>query len=152
VNSTISILKGIHPGAFLERELKKRGLSKGHFAISIGELPQTLSPIFSGKRDMNTPLSLAIEEKLGLEEGFLMTLQLHYDIKKEKRRRTSDKHPDLLKFRPALFWDTKLEKIDWEHQKQAVIRRVFERGEFTEKKEIVGFYGSETIREALTSR
>lgn len=152
VESKINILKGLHPGAFLGRELKKRGLSEDRFAISIGELPQTLSPIFGGKRKMNMPLSLKIEGELGLEEGFLMTLQLHYDIKQEKRKRTSGNKPNLSKFRPALFWDTKLEKIDWETQKNAVIRRVFERGEFTEKKEVISFYGNEIIRKVLASK
>jgi hypothetical protein len=94
---------------------------------------------------------LKIEEELGLEEGFLMTLQLHYDIKKEKSKRSSHRHPNLSKFRPALFWDTKIEKIDWERQKMAVIRRVFERGVLTEKKEIIGFYGNEAIRRVLVS-
>lgn len=101
---------------------------------------------------MNISLSLKIEEELGLDEVFLMTLQLHYDINQEKIKRSSGNHPNLSKFRPALFWDTKLENIDWEGQKKAVIRRVFERGEFTEKKEIVSYYGYEIIRKVLTSK
>jgi len=151
VDRKIDILKGLHPGIFLERELKKRGLSKWRFAVFIGELPQTLSPIFSGKRDMNTPLSLRIEEALGLEEGFLMTLQLHYDIKKEKQKRFGNRHPDFSKFRPALFWDTRIDKIDWDRQKTAIIRRVFERGLLREKKETLTFYGPEITRKALVS-
>jgi hypothetical protein len=41
--------------------------------------------------------------------------------------------PDLSKFRKVLFWDTSIEKIDWEKQKRAVIERVFERGNQWEK-------------------
>lgn len=53
--NTLEIVKGIHPGFMLERELKKRKLSKGQFALSIREYPQTLSAIMKGKRSMNTP-------------------------------------------------------------------------------------------------
>ena len=152
VDKRIDILKGLHPGLFLERELNKRGLSKGRFAMSIGELPQTLSPIFRGRRGMNTSLSLRIEAALGLEEGFLMMLQLYHDIKQEKEKVSRLHHPDLSKFRPALFWDTRIENIDWERQKKAVISRVFDRGSFSERKEVVHIYGPDTIRKVLASK
>ena len=82
----ISILKGLHPGFVLEQELKKRKLSKGRFAISINEFPQTLGAVTRGKRNMNTPLALKIEQALGIEEGYFMTLQVFYEIKEEKRK------------------------------------------------------------------
>lgn len=100
---------------------------------------------------MNTLLSLRIEAALGLEEGFLMTLQLYHDIKKEKQKIARLHHPDLSKFRPALFWDTSIEKIDWERQKKAVISRVFDRGRLSEKKEVLKFYGADTVRRFLAS-
>jgi addiction module HigA family antidote len=83
----IQNIKGLHPGLFLDRELKKRGLSKGPFALSIGEYPQTISAITHGKRGMNTSLALRIEAYLNLEEGTLMMLQVYYDIKLEKEKR-----------------------------------------------------------------
>ena len=132
METSISILKGIHPGLFLERELKKRHLAKGKFAISLDEYPQTLVAITKGKRSMNVNLALKIENALNLEEGFLMILQVFHDIKKEKSK--SSQHPNLTMFRPALFWDTKIEMIDWNQQKRAVIERVFERGNDIEKK------------------
>ena len=36
----IEILKGLHPGVYLQRELNKHRLKSGHFAESIGEHPQ----------------------------------------------------------------------------------------------------------------
>jgi len=141
----ISILKGIHPGAFLERELKKRNLSKGRFALSVNEYPQTIGAITKGKRSMNTALSLKIEEVLGLDEGILMTLQVFYDIKKEKQKAKSQEKPDISLMRPSLFWDTPVDKIDWDHQKKSVIKRVFERGNEQEKNEIIKFYGKDTV-------
>jgi addiction module HigA family antidote len=145
MNDKIEILKGLHPGLFLQRELKKQKLKSGHFAESIGEHPQTLSAIIRGRRSMNIPLSLRIEQALGLEEGFLMTLQLHYDIAAEKQRLAKCSRPDTTKFRSALFWDTTMERIDFAAHKRYVINRVFERGTEDEVQEIIRFYGKETI-------
>lgn len=142
-------LKGLHPGVFLERELQKKSLPKGRFAISIGEYPQTLVAITKGKRKMNTALALKIEQALNLDEGFLMILQTYFDIEKIKRRDEPKTKPDLEKFRPALFWDTALESINWHRQKEAIIRRVFERGNQKEKQEITSFYGKKEIDRVL---
>ena len=146
----IAILKGVHPGAILERELKKRSLSKGRFALTINEYPQTIGAITKGKRDMNTPLSLKIEEALGMDEGYLMTLQVYYDIQKIKRQTGQNNHPDLSLIRRAIFWDTDIDKIDWAKQKKAVINRVFERGSEQEKAEIIRFYGKEIIDDIIS--
>lgn len=147
MTNEISILKGLHPGLVLERKLHERKLSKKKLALSINEYPQTLSAITKGKRGINTALALKIEEALGLEEGYFMILQVYYDIKQEKLKRA--KKPDTSKIRPALFWDTDMEKIDWQYQYRAVIRRVFERGNKEEKKEISGFYGKEQVDKVL---
>lgn len=149
MDGKIDILKGVHPGLFLARELKKRKLAKSAFALSVNEYPQTLSAILTGRRGMNTSLALRIEEALGLEDGFLMILQVYYDIKAHKTSLAQGYHPDLAKFRPALFWDTKLEKIDWKRQRKAIANRVFERGNLTEKKELMRFYGRSTIEQLL---
>jgi len=147
--TNLEILRGIHPGVMLERELMQRKIPKGKFASSINEYPQTINAIIKGKRNMNTPLAIRIEDALGLEEGFLMTLQVYYDIKQIRKKLSQHVHPDILKIRPALFWDTKLEIIDWNRQKRPVIQRVFERGNFTEKKEVINFYGRDTVIEVL---
>lgn len=148
---TVEIVKGIHPGLIVERALQQRKFSKGKFALSIQEYPQTISAIIHGKRSMNTHVALRIEEALGMEEGFLMTLQVYYDIRKAKEQLSQKKHPALSKFRPALFWDTDIARIDWHKQKRSVIQRVFERGNFTEKKEALNYYGRDTIKKVLTA-
>ncbi len=94
---------------------------------------------------MNPGLSLKIEEALGFEEGFLMTLQVFHDIREIKKKKNKSL-PDLTKLRPVLFWDTELEGIDWEGQRDAVIKRVLERGNETEKNEIIRFYGKAQVR------
>lgn len=144
-------LKGIHPGIVLEQELKKRKLQKGPFALSIQEYPQTVTAITKGRRSMNTQLAMRIEKAFGWEEGFLMTLQVFYDIGQEKKKAEMSATPDLSKIRLALFWDTDVNKIKWQSQKKAVIRRVWERGTAEEKKEITRFYGKPEIDRVLAS-
>ena len=145
----LEILKGIHPGIVLERKLKEIKLSKGRFALLIKEYPQTLGAITKGKRSMNTPLALKIEKELDLTEGFLMTLQVFYEIKQEKHKLLEKEHPDYAILRRGLFWDTDMEKIDWHRQKRAVIQRIFERGNNKEKMEITRFYGEAEIRQFM---
>ncbi len=145
--------KGIHPGKVLEQELKKRNISQRPFAQSIEEHPQSLNAILKGKRGMNTALSLKIEKQLALKEGTLMTLQVFYDIKVEKQRQGESDHPSYSIIRKILFWDTKMQQIDWQNQYAYVIERVFERGNEEEKKEIVRFYGKDRVKSIIgTSR
>ena len=149
MNTNISIIKGIHPGIILDRELKKRKLSKKQFAKSIDEFPQTLGAIAKGKRRINPSLSLRIGEKLGIDESYFMILQTYYDIEQEKRKQQKGHHPDLSKIRPVVFWDTNIDEMDWIKYKPSIIKRVFERGNEQEKQEIVRFYGNDYVSRTL---
>lgn len=99
---------------------------------------------------MNTALSLKAENALGLEEGFLMMLQTFYDIKLEKDKNKDNRTPNLKLIRPVLFWDTKMDKIDWDKHKEFIIERIFERGDEEEQKEIQKFYGKQVIADILS--
>ena len=148
MKSKLDILKGVHPGKFIERELLKSKISKRQFALSINEYPQTLGAIIKGTRNMNVDLSLKIEEKLELEEGFLMTLQVFHDIKKAKR--DVNYKPDLSKLNKITFWDTTFEKIDWRLMKISVIKRIFSYGNKDEQEEIIRFYGKNEVDKILS--
>ena len=139
MNPTFNILKGIHPGLYLETELKKRKISKKEFAESVHEHLQTIVSITKAKRKFTPALSLKTEDFLHLEEGFILTLQAFYEIKKAKEKLDTTK-PDLTKIRPILFWDTDIDKIQWQKEKESVIKRVSDRGNEQEKEEIRRFY------------
>ncbi len=149
IDSNIAIIKGIHPGIILERELKKKGIPKRRFAISINEYPQLLGDITKSKRKINPSLSIRIGKALGLDESFFSILQAYYDIKQEKEKQSHLVHPDLKEFRPVVFWDTDIKTINWEKNKLSVIRRIFERGNEKEINEIIHFYGKKDITEIL---
>lgn len=148
MNILIEKYKGIHPGIILERLLNKKAISQRPFALSIGEHPQTLNTITKGKRRLNTALALKIEEKLNLEEGSLALLQTYFDIKEEKSK-AKQSTPNLTLLRKSLFWDTDISKIDWQKQREAVIRRIFERGNDIEKEEIKHFYKNAIVKDTL---
>lgn len=138
--------KGIHPGKVIERLLNKRGISQRPFALALPEHPQTFNAILKGKRSLNIALALKIERALSLEEGSLMTLQVHYDLKLE-RLRTQGPGPDL---RKILFWDVDMSKIDWQQQSKYAIKRVYERGDQAERDEIDRYYGLEKVNEVIS--
>ncbi|WP_397236077.1 DUF6922 domain-containing protein [Parapedobacter composti] len=59
--------------------------------------------------------------------------------------------PDLSILSKSLFWDTDINRIDWQRQCRAVIQRVFERGNENDKKEITRYYGVEKINKRWKS-
>jgi len=150
MNRLLEKFKGIHPGIVLNRELEQRGIKQRPFALSIGEHPQTLNAITKGRRSVNASISLKMENALALEEGTLLVLQAYYDICIEKEKRKNIK-PNISILRSSLFWDTDINKIDWENQYKAIIRRVFERGNEHEKQELILFYGKGKIQAALNA-
>jgi len=149
IDENISLIKGIHPGVILSRELKKRKLPKRQLALKIGEYPQLLGDITHGKRRINPSLSIRLGNALELDETFFSVLQTYYDIEQEKKKQSLQIHPDISKFRPVLFWDTDINSIDWEKNKTSIIKRVFERGNAKEVNEIIRFYEKQEIDKVL---
>lgn len=141
MKSRIDILKGIHPGKLIDRDLKKRNLSQRSFAASIGEHSQTLNAIITGRRNLTVEMALKIEHAFGYDEGFLLTLQAFYEIAEYKIRMKSRSIDGVPAIRRSLFWDADFDSIDWGRYKDAVIARVAERGNDAEKAEIARFYG-----------
>ncbi len=141
--------RGIHPGAVIDRELKKRKLAQRSFALALPEHPQTFNALLKGKRNLTTALALKIEKALGMDEGSLLILQCYHDIEKEKKKLAQMRKPDLSLIRHILFWDTDINGINWEKQSRPVIKRIFDRGNMTEKREITRFYGIPKVRSAL---
>jgi len=151
MEASLEKYKGIHPGLILDRELKKRNLKKGPFALSLPEYPQTINAITKGRRALTPEVSLKIDRALGLEDGTMFVLQAYYTIGLEQEKENFKHQPDLSQFRKILFWDTDMDKIDWKRQYKSVISRIFERGNTKEKKEILNFYGQDKVKEVIGS-
>lgn len=132
--------KGIHPGRIIGRELQKRNISQRAFAASIGEHSQTLNAVITGRRNLTTEMAVKIEQLLGYDEGFLLTLQVFHSIAEYKNRLAAASVNGVPNVRRALFWDTDFDAIDWGRYKESVIQRVLACGDEADKAEIARFY------------
>lgn len=140
MDSHIAIIKGIHPGKLIDRELRKKGFSQRSLADQTGISYQTINAIIAGRRNLTTEQALKIGQVLGFEESFLAILQTYYDINKCKEKELADLYSEAPYIRKSLFWDAEFDKINWGKYKKAVIQRVLERGSEDEIKEIMRFY------------
>lgn len=146
----IQKIKGIHPGVILKREIKLRRIKGKEFAKNSSIFPQTLSAILNERRDINPSLSIKLGKNLGVEEDYFMILQAMYDVKKAQEKTSKDENSfDFSTIRKVVFWDTDVSKIDWQKNKKAVVKRIFERGDDEEIKTIVDFYGRKNIAHLL---
>lgn len=142
----LSKIKGVHPGAILRRELKIRNLKSSQLASQIDEHKQTISAILNKRRDINPKLSIKLSAQFDVGEDYFMMLQAAYDVKTASVNKDT---PNLDNIRKTIFWDTKIDDIDWEKHKKAVIKRVLERGNATEIEEIISFYGKQSLIEEI---
>lgn len=140
MKNLIEIIKGIHPGKFIERELKKKKLTQRSLAEETAIPFQTMNAIIVGKRNLTTDQALKIDQALGFEDGFFAILQTHYDIKQYKEKELASLYTEAPRIRKSLFWDVDFSKINWGKYKDAVVKRVFERGSKEEIEEIKRFY------------
>lgn len=140
MKNLIEIIKGIHPGKFIERELKKKKLTQRSLAEETAIPFQTMNAIIVGKRNLTTDQALKIDQALGFEDGFFAILQTHYDIKQYKEKELASLYTEAPRIRKSLLWDVDFSKINWGKYKDAVVKRVFERGSKEEIEEIKRFY------------
>jgi plasmid maintenance system antidote protein VapI len=147
----IELIKGVHPGAVLQRELKSRKLKKGRFALDIQEYPQVITAITKGSRGINPALSIKLGLVLGCDPSYFQVLQAHFEIETGKKLQKSQKSPtpDLTRIRAGIFWDCDIKGIEWQKNSSAVILRIFERGNDAEITEIISFYGKDLISKTL---
>lgn len=140
MDKRINIIRGIHPGKLIERDLKKKRLTQRNLADRTGIPFQTINAVITGNRNLTTEQALKIEDWFGYEEGLLSILQTYCNIKQYREKEQSKLYNQNPRVRKSLFWDTDFETINWIKYKNAVIRRVLERGNNDEIKEISRFY------------
>lgn len=143
-------MEDVPAGKILEHILKKMNMSQKELADISGLYPQRIRDYIKGERKFTVKASISVERALGIRiEGFFFRIQTNheiYDFVMNEERKT---HPDLSKLSKGLFWDTRIEKINWIRNKEWVIQRAFEYGNEQEITEIIRFYGKETIKQIL---
>ncbi len=144
---TIDKIKGLHPSIILKRELTRKNIKSSELANSVDEHKQTISAILNQKRGINPKLSIKLAHFFNIDEDYFSILQASYDVKELMTEQK--KTPNLNKIRKVVFWDTTFDKIDWQKNRKAIIQRILERGNETEIKEIISFYGKKIIFEEV---
>ncbi|WP_045079479.1 HigA family addiction module antitoxin [Aequorivita vladivostokensis] len=140
----IAKIKGVHPGLILEREIRRNNIKSSQLALAINEHKQTISAIVNQRRGINPELSIKLADYFRTEDDYFMMLQASYEVK-TKLAQTSKETPNLNNIRKVLFWDTTFDKIDWNKNKRAIIKRILERGNDIEINEIIDYYGKVTV-------
>lgn len=105
MDSRINIIKGVHPGKLIERELKKKNITQLLLATKTGITYQTINAIIAGRRNLTTEQALKIESVLGYEEEFLFILQSFHGIEQYKNTEFAQLYPKAPKNKKNLFWD-----------------------------------------------
>ena len=88
--------------------------------------------------------------RIGIE-GFFYRIQANHDIYTCLKEQAMNNRPNLKLYRKAVFWDTDINTLDWDKNRQWIIRRVFEYGGEDEILETIRFYGKDVIKEVLSS-
>ena len=83
---SIENVKGMHPGALIKHELNRKKISQRKFAASIDVHWQILNAVINEKRGISLGTALKVEKEFGYDEGFLMILQVYYDIEQQKQK------------------------------------------------------------------
>jgi hypothetical protein len=56
---------------------------------------------------------------------------------------------EIMQLSKQAFWDTNMDKLDYEAQANAVIRRVFDYGTWEDVLQVISWYGKEKVTHAL---
>lgn len=73
--------RAVHPGEYLDEELKARGIQKKEFATALGIPASNLSEYLKGRRTFTPDFCVKVEQALpGISSDEWMTIQNHYAI------------------------------------------------------------------------
>lgn len=142
---------GIPCGAVLNRIMTKEGINQSQLAERSGIVRQRICDYLTNRKRITVEASLNLEKALRIGiEGFFYRIQANHDIYVYIKKQAASYHPNLNYYRKALFWDTTIENLDWDKNKEWIIRRIFEYGSEEEILETIRFYGKEAVIKALS--
>ncbi|MBO4614903.1 MAG: helix-turn-helix domain-containing protein [Bacteroidales bacterium] len=139
-------------GAILDRIRTKEHLSQRELASRSGIPYQRINDFIANRRRISPENSLRLEKALGIDfQCFFYQAQTNYDIYMATKQLLELPSPSRSKFRKTLFWDTDYDALNWQHNCEWIIQRVFDYGNETEIKETIRFYGREKVIGVLRS-
>lgn len=143
-------LSNIPCGAVLNRIMTKEGISQSQLAERSGIVRQRICDYLANRRRITVEASLNLEKALQIGiSGFFYRIQANHDIYICMQEQAKSYRPNLKCYRRALFWDTDMDKLDWDNNRHWIIRRAFEYGNEEEILETIRFYGKDQVRSIL---
>lgn len=138
----IDSYKGIAPGKIIQYKLKEMNMTQKELANNISCHPQTINAIIKSTREIPRELSFKLDNQLGFETGFFLLAQTYYRIKQYTDASVLKEKP-IPKIRKVIFWDIDINTLDWQKNKDFIIKRVQKRGNNDEIKSILNYYGAQ---------
>ena len=83
------VIQAFHPGIFLLEEVEARELLKKDLAKELNVLPNNLSQIFTGKRNISINLAIKLEKVLNISAEYWIGLQTAYDLQEARKAELS---------------------------------------------------------------
>lgn len=83
------VVQAFHPGIFLLEEVEERKLLKKDLANELNLLPNNLSQIFAGKRNISVNLAIKLEKVLNISAEYWAGLQMAYDLQEARKAKMS---------------------------------------------------------------
>ena len=80
------MVRAVHPGRLLKRELAARGLSANRLALDLGVPSGRITDILNGRRSITADTALRLARYFRTSEEFWMNLQARYDLEVERER------------------------------------------------------------------
>ncbi len=138
----IDSYKGIAPGKIIQSKLKEMNLTQKELANNISCHPQTINAIIKSTREIPRELSFKLDNQLGFETGFFLLAQTYYRIKQYTDTSVLKEKP-IPKIRKVIFWDIDINTLDWQKNKEFIIKRIQKRGNNDEIKSILNYYSAQ---------
>jgi len=83
------VIQAFHPGIFLLEEVEEREILKKDLAKELHVLPNNLSQIFAGKRNISVNLAIRLEKVLNISAEYWVGLQTAYDLQEARKTELS---------------------------------------------------------------
>lgn len=78
-------IQAFHPGIFLLEEVEAREILKKDLAKELNILPNNLSQIFKGKRNISVALAIKLEKVFDISAEYWIGLQTAYDLQEARK-------------------------------------------------------------------
>lgn len=79
----------IHPGEYIEDELKGRGMTQRELARRMGRPYQAINELVRGRKAVTAETAIELEEALGLSAQTWLNLQMAHDLTLAHQRRAA---------------------------------------------------------------